>query len=346
MKHPCLDTSAVCDKQCIFLEKTDQKSLCVVMLKTLRRVGYNMLASLDEEEKDDILSDTIEGIKKSIAKDEKKKFEKFAHYVTKALSFKRADYYRKISKKISSFKKNDIRDIDSLISNIINTTDKITGYIYAQWLGRDTKYYIGNHSENDEDDGDMKALRKCLLRDFNKILDDKTFFKEDAQLVKILPDGRMVLILGDEASSEEDALIPAEIVSIIKKEKKTQMNIKKLNKWILMQIFPSLSSDWAGTVIEVPLDDHIPFLYAESDTLDSIDARKILSVLESLAKNNDASENSCAKRVLFWFNSLSNGNSQKKMAEQYGEKENTFNQYLKRCFDKIRTHLGIEKDDN
>ena len=28
--------------------------------------------------------------------------------------------------------------------------------------GGDTKYYIGNHSENDEDDGDMKAPRKCL----------------------------------------------------------------------------------------------------------------------------------------------------------------------------------------
>jgi len=63
--------------------------------------------------------------------------------------------------------------------------------------------------------------------------------------------------------------------------------------------------------------------------------REVLNRLEEMISD----EEKCAELMLFWYSSMKEGQSQKEMAEQMKMKQNTFNQELRRCKDRISQYF-------
>lgn len=311
MIHPCLTDKRDCTK--CPLKNMEADRLCERMLATIKRVSASMLNDFDNEERYIIISDTIEGVKASADKYAEKRIEKVEHYVTKILANKRADYFRKISKKISNFKRQDIKNLDLLLEHI-RANNIQAAYIYEDWLNKDTRYFINNYITLDNSDLEIKSLTDCLIRDFNTVLDETGFYKSEIFEIDI----------------------PIDILVIIKKENKTKLNTRKINKWLLTSIYPSLSDDWAGTITEVPFDDSHDNIAIEPLIENQITTDQILSKLKCLVTEDD---DFCARLFLYWYSGLKQGLNQDEMAKNLGLKPNTFNQKLKRCKKTIQQHF-------
>ncbi|MEE4359657.1 MAG: sigma-70 family RNA polymerase sigma factor [Desulfococcaceae bacterium] len=63
--------------------------------------------------------------------------------------------------------------------------------------------------------------------------------------------------------------------------------------------------------------------------------QEVLNRLEEMISD----EEKCAELVLFWYSSMKEGQSQKEMAQQMKMKQNTFNQELRRCKDRISQYF-------
>lgn len=98
---------------------------------------------------------------------------------------------------------------------------------------------------------------------------------------------------------------------------------------------------------DINIDDieaeYLPNLETET-TNTRVDAEKLISILKEMVGSD---KSGCAGFILDYYEYLKEMLNQKEMAEDRGEKANTFNQNLKRCKKKIRealkTMLGNEK---
>ncbi len=69
-------------------------------------------------------------------------------------------------------------------------------------------------------------------------------------------------------------------------------------------------------------------------------AREVLAALENMVMGADRPISRCARLLLNWLSFDRDGLSQKEMADRMGEKENTFNQRLRRCKELIAARFA------
>jgi DNA-directed RNA polymerase specialized sigma24 family protein len=69
-------------------------------------------------------------------------------------------------------------------------------------------------------------------------------------------------------------------------------------------------------------------------------AREVLAALENMVLEADRATSRCARLLLNWVSFDREGLSQKEMADRMGEKQNTFNQRLRRCKELIAARFA------
>ncbi len=68
--------------------------------------------------------------------------------------------------------------------------------------------------------------------------------------------------------------------------------------------------------------------------------REVLAALETMVMEADRATSRCARLLLNWLSFDRDGLSQKEMADRMGEKQNTFNQRLRRCKELISARFA------
>ncbi|MEW6417935.1 MAG: hypothetical protein AB1480_07415 [Nitrospirota bacterium] len=282
------------------------------MTAIIKRKMHKLLKGLDDDAIQYIISGTIEGVKKGV---ERKKIRNFGAYVSTVFKNKTADYFRGPGKyiKVSNFNKQDICDINSLLMTLRDENNKAANYVLENWLQNDTKLLIWKFSYNESVDVDKTI--DCLIRDFNRILEVKNFWKP-------------------EIFSDID--IPQDKSLELHENKSTAEEIRKQNKTLLTNIFPMISNEWAGKIAYISLheiyDASEPKLHTKPEIEKEIYINEILQILEQISIEDD---NFCAKLLRYWYFGLKEGLQIKEMAERIGYIPNTFTIRIRQCGESI-----------
>lgn len=287
-----------------------RREFCDEMLQVL--TSQRLLYGLDKDAINDIIGKVIDGIQKNIDSYRGRDGAQFASYVRRIVRYKRADYFREFYQKTPNFKGKDINDLSQLIKQIKQRNTKAIEYVYKEWLSDETKTLI------DEEETDTSQIQDNLLKDLNRILDNKDKGNNDREFYN--------------SEKFENIDISTELLKLAIKNEKTIEETRKVNRALLEIIFPSLGSTSAGKIIELPIEEYEDKLKVSPDIEKKLYVSQVLSALKNINIE-------CYNLYLKLYEGFNDGRTQKEIAEELGLKPNTFNKKLERCREKVLEEL-------
>lgn len=282
------------------------RGFCEEMIQILTH--RKILGGLNEEAKNIIISETIIAVIKNISDFRGGSKPEFIAYVKKILRHKKADYLRKNYQPPSKFKLQDIKNIPSLIEQIKLRSSETIEYIYEEWLSEETKNLIDNSNL------DSQQIASFILKDFNRIVDNKDNTGKTREFYNSTKMG--------------DLEIPPEILELVFKKNKNRKDKIKANKALLELIFPALKSSGTDKIVELPLDEYEDKLRINPEFENKIYIEQLLLKIKEIDPD-------CKSLFEELYRGFQEGKNQKEIAEELGLKENTLNQKIKRCRERI-----------